>query len=231
MMIKRRITYFFIFLTAIFSTAYSTELNFAEEEFELAWQNPNYTQIQLADVDVNQKLLLYYETQVPVNFTRQLLWDMETKKAWDPKTYISYVVKEGKSWGRQILDNGDEFFVRSSLQKQWLDDTVYEEVFEKVYINNKEQKITFLGTLQLFDDNGNLMEIDHQQPLFHVQHGVGGDEENPINLWRIVLLTEGEDQDLLNRFKELDDPTRLPGFIEIYIKKDMQIPLAHLSLY
>lgn len=228
MTIKHKTIYFFIFfLTAFSIQAYAKELNFAEELFELAWQNPAYTQIQLADVDVNQRLLSYYETPVSVNFTQQLLWDMETKKAWDPKTYISYVVKDAKSWGKKSLPNGNEVFSRSSLQKQWLNDTAYEEVFEIVYINHNEQKITFVGTTLLLDETGNQFKIHSQQPLFHVQHAVGGDENNPINLWRIVHLTEGKSQELLDRFKELDDPTRLPGFIEIYINNDMQIPLKH----
>lgn len=227
MVLKYKLANFFIFTILMCALGDCAELNFAEEEFELAWQNPAYTQIELAHVDINQRLTSYYESPVPVNFTRKLLWDMETKKAWDPKTYIAYVVKDGRSWGKEILENGDEIFVRSSLQKQWLNESVYEEVFEVVYINQLQQKITFLGTTQLLDDRGNQLEIHNAQPLFHVQHAVGGDENNPVNLWRIVHLTESKNQDLIDRLKSLDDQTRLPGFIEIYINNDMQIPLKH----
>ena len=201
-------------------------MNYAEEEFEQAWNNPDYTQIKLANVDINETLVKHYETPVPVNFTRQMLWDMETKKAWDPKTYISYVVRDGKSWGKESLKNGDEVFVRSSHQKQWLNGEVYENVFEKVYLNHRDQRVTFLGTQNLKDSSGECLHIENHQPLFHVQHSVEGEENNPINVWRVVHLTEGKDQKLLEHFKKLKDPTVLPGFVAIYIEKDLQTPLS-----
>ncbi len=204
-----------------------TFMNWAEEEFERAWNQPAYTQIKLDDVDINQTLDKYYETSAPVNFTRKQLWDMETKKAWDPKTYISYVVKDGKSWGREYLENGDEIFVRSSQQKQWLNGEVYEEVFEKVYLNHKEQRATFLGSQSLKSSSGECLQLKNQQPLFYVQHSVEGEENNPINVWRIVHLTEGKDQKLLKRFEQFKDPKELPGFVEIYIEKDLHISLSH----
>jgi len=202
-------------------------MNYAEEIFEQAWNNPEYTQIELDDIDINKTLSKYYETLIPVNFTRQMLWDMETKKAWDPKTYIPYVVSDGKSWGREILTNGDEAFVRSSQQKQWLNGAVYEEVFEEVYLNHKDQRVTFIGTQNLKDSSGKWLYLKNQQPLFHVQHSVEGEENSPINVWRIVHLTARKDQKLIEHFKNLKDPTVLPGFVEIYIEKDLQTPLSH----
>lgn len=227
--ISYKIIYIFSFLLLFFcsSGGYAANMSSAEAEFERAWNNPAYTQIRLDDVDINETLIRYYKTAIPVNFTRQMLWDVETKKAWDPKTYIPYVVKEGKSWGRKELKNGDEVFVRSSLQKQWLDGEVYEEVFEKVYLNHKEQRATFLGTQNLKDSKGTYLQIKNNQPLFHVQHSVEGKENNPINVWRIVHLTEAKDQKLIEHFKDLKDPTVLPGYVEIYITKDLQIPLTH----
>lgn len=197
-----------------------------EKEFEKAWYNPAYTQIRLDDVDINEILQTFYETSTPVQFTRKMLWDVETKKAWDPKTYISYVVRDGKSWGREILKNGDEMFVRSSQQKQWLNAEVYEEVFEKVYLNHKEQRATFLGTKKLKDSAGMDLKIKNQQPIFHVQHSVEGSENKPLNVWRIVHLTKGKDQKLIDHFKTINDPTKLPGYVRIYIEKDLQIQIA-----
>lgn len=219
---------FSFFLFVLYAAAgYAAHINYAEEIFEQAWNNPAYTQIKLDDVDINETLIRYYETPIPVNFTRQMLWDIETKKAWDPKTYISYVVRDGKSWERKILENGDEVFVRSSQQKQWLNGEVYEEVFEEVYLNHKAQRATFLGTQNLKDSSGDYLHLKNHQPLFHVQHSVEGKENNPINVWRIVHLTEGKDQKLIEHFKKLKDSTVLPGFVEIYIEKDLQIPLSH----
>lgn len=47
----------------------------------------NYTQIELNDVDVN-KTLLNYKMNKPLIFTRSMMWEMETKKAWNPGNYI-----------------------------------------------------------------------------------------------------------------------------------------------
>lgn len=217
---------FTVFLLITYSSiGYAVNTSWAEDEFERAWNNPAYTQIKLNDVDINETLARYYETPTPLHFTRKMLWDVETKKAWDPKTYIAYVVRDGKSWGREILKNGDEVFVRSSQQKQWLNREVYEEVFEKVYLNHKEQRATFIGTQSLTDDLGKCLQLKNHQPIFHVQHSVEGEENHPINVWRIVHLTEGKDQKLIDHFKKLNDPTKVPGFVEIYIEKDLQIPL------
>lgn len=225
---SHKTTYILSFLLLIlYSSAAMANMNYAEDVFEKAWNNPAYTQIKLDDVDINATLTRYYETPISVNFTRKMLWDMETKKAWDPKTYIPYVVRDGKSWGRKILENGDEVFVRSSEQKQWLNGEVYEEVFEEVYLNHKDQKATFLGTQNLKDSSGKYLYLKNHQPIFHVQHSVEGEETNPINVWRIVHLTEGKDQKLIEHFKKLENPTVLPGFVEIYIEKDLQIHLSH----
>src|SRR5438445_1643442 len=141
----------------------------AENEFEKCWNNPEYTQVILNDVDVN-KTLSFYITNKPLHFTIAMLWDMEKKKAWNPGNYIPYVVREGsaESWGKKSCPmTGGETFVRKSHQKQWLNPKVYEEVYEEVYVNEKEQLITFIGTKKLPDRTN---ELKPQQPLFHVQH-------------------------------------------------------------
>ncbi|MFA6915504.1 MAG: hypothetical protein WC222_03845 [Parachlamydiales bacterium] len=202
-------------------------MNYAEEEFEQAWNNPANTQIKLGDVDINDVLAKYYETPIPVNFTREMLWDMGAKKAWDPKIYIPYAVRAGKSWGKKILENGDEVFFRSSEQNKWLNKELYDEIFEEVYLNHKDQIATFLGRQDLVDESGKTIHTENHQPLFHVQQSVEGEESNPINVWRIVHLTDGKDLKLIQLFKKLENPTALPGYAEIYIKKDLKVPLLH----
>ncbi len=225
--IIHKIIYIFSFLLYA-STGYAANKSSAEEEFEKAWNNPAYTQIKLDDIDVNETLVKYYTTSTPVNFTRTMLWNMETKKAWDPKTYIPYVVRDGKSWGKETLGNGDETFVRSSQQKEWLNEKVYEPVFEEVYLNHQEQKATFLGRQTLNDACGNCLEVKNHQPLFHVQHAVGGAEDHPTNVWRIVFLTNEKDQRLIEHFKKLNTPTTLPGFVIIYIEQDLGTSISHI---
>ncbi len=198
----------------------------AQREFESCWRNLNYTPIELDDVDVN-KTLLHYVSEKPIHFTQQMLWDMEKKKAWNPGEYIPYVIRAGsaKAWNKHTdLNNGDEIFVRMSDQKQWTHPDIYETVYEEVYVNESEQLVTFLGVKIL---PGVSTELNPQQPLFHVQHGVGGTEDNPINTWRIVHLTKIKGEQLISHFKKMNNTTHLPGFILSYIEKDLHIPIRH----
>ncbi|OGT69054.1 MAG: hypothetical protein A3J38_09715 [Gammaproteobacteria bacterium RIFCSPHIGHO2_12_FULL_45_9] len=198
----------------------------AEQAFNDCWLNPEYTQIELDNVDVNA-LLPFYHTNKPVQFTGTMLWDMETKKAWNPGKYIPYVVKKdsARSWGKHTCPlMGGDIFVRSSLQKQWLNPDIYEEVYEEVYVNPHKKLITFLGTISLPEMSHTLSP---KQPLFHVQHGVAGSETHPINTWCIVHLTQKNDPILIQHFKNLNQPNTLPGFITEYIEKDLQIAIQH----
>lgn len=207
-------------LTIIFALFVSfVHANDSEVEFEKAWNNPMFTQIKLEDIAVNERLNQHYETSIPLSFTREMLWDVEVKKARNPMTYISYVVKEGNAWGQKILNNGDETFVRWSMQRQWLNRDIYEAVFEEVYLNHKEQKATFLGRKSLGGDLG--------QPLFHVQHSLIGGENNPLNVWRIVHLTKEYDQSLADYFQRFNDSKLLPGYVEKYITNDLNITFFH----
>jgi hypothetical protein len=117
-----------------------------------------------------------------------MIWDMETKKAWDPLTYIPYVVSQARSWGRTTLCDGTTRFCRSSLQRGWI---TSEEgrVLEDVFVSDAKQTIYFLGRPRMVEESGNTLVASPFQPLFHVRHAVGGSEQAPLNLWSIVLLT------------------------------------------
>jgi hypothetical protein len=111
----------------------------AQKEFDEAWQNPDYTQIELDPVDVNGVLEKHYSINEPLHFTKRMLWDMETKKAWDPRTYIPHVVREGRSWDRKTLKNGEECFMRSTQQLAWMTDA-YGQVLEEVFLQSQRAK-------------------------------------------------------------------------------------------
>jgi len=64
----------------------------AEREYNDAWSAPSSTRFELPPVDVNKVLKERYRVSPGVTLTRAMIWDMETKKAWDPLTYIPYVV-------------------------------------------------------------------------------------------------------------------------------------------
>jgi hypothetical protein len=196
-------------------------------EFETAWQNPMHTRVALPAVDVNSVLASKYESSAPVKITRDMVWDMELKKAWDPATFIPYVVSEGKSWGRRRLHDGSEHFFRSSEQLGW----IVEErgtVLEEVFIGHTAQRILFLGR-DSFEGDGKVLKASNFQPLFHVEHAAGGSADEPLNLWRIVVLTKGRDERYAEPFKEMARKGLLPGFLEIYIERQFQCNLKRRS--
>ena len=202
-----------------------------EEEFERAWADPSNTRIELPPVDINLVLARYYRTSEPLRFTRTMLWAMEVKKAFRPDLYIPSVVAEGSSqyWQRQGSTIGAESFVRCSRQRLWLEPSEYGLVLEQVFLNRAKQSATFIGAAELLDRDGNLLRAGQGQPLFHVQHSVDGSELQPLNLWRIVYLTENPRQELIDRFA-IEKQVWLREFVEIYIRQDLKIQLQRRDL-
>ncbi len=203
-----------------------TRLNH-EEEFERAWANPANTRIELPPVDINTVLARHYLTNKPLRFTGDMLWDMEVKKAYRPDLYIPSVVTAGSSryWLRQAAADGAESFVRCSLQRLWLKPSERGLVLEQVFLNPERQSATFIGASDLVDRDGNLLRAGEGQPLFHVEHAVDGSELRPLNLWRIVYLTDRPRRKLIERFTLVKEAW-LREFIEIYIRRDLKIDLT-----
>src|SRR6266478_1007949 len=56
----------------------------AEREYNDAWSAPSSTRFELPPVDVNKVLKERYRVSPEQTLTRAMIWDMETKKAWDP---------------------------------------------------------------------------------------------------------------------------------------------------
>ena len=125
-------------------SATAADFRGALEEFEAAWENPNHTRFTLPAVQVNSVLAEKYTTSSPIRLTRHMVWDMEQQKAWDPATFIPYVVSEGKSWGRHRLRDGSERFFRSSEQLGWITEE-RGTVLEEVLVDHAGQRILFLG--------------------------------------------------------------------------------------
>ena len=198
----------------------------ALKEFEGAWNNPRFTQIELPAVQVNRVLKEKYTAVPAVNLSRSMVWDMETKKAWDPLTYIPYVVSEGGSWGRHRLAGEIERWSRSSIQGSWLN-VGRGRVLEDVFVDHVRQKVLFMGRAQLLREDAPI-QADAYQPLFHVEHAAGGTETDPLNLWRIVILTEQKDERYRAPFDEMVRQGTLPGFLEIYIERELHVKLTRI---
>jgi hypothetical protein len=196
----------------------------AEQEFETAWRDPKHTQFTLPDLDVNKVLGERYVVDPPLAFTRTMLWDMELKKSWDPATYIPYVVSTGHSWRRHNLEPGCERFFRSSMQVGWIRPD-RGQILEDVFINRNDQRIFFLGRREMTNEAGQRIYASDYQPLFHVEHAAAGSEEAPRNVWRIVVLTEQNDPRYTEPFKQMVAEGWLPGFLEVYIARDLKVAL------
>jgi hypothetical protein len=196
----------------------------ARREYEQAWNNPAHTRFELPAVNVNKVLRDRYEMDPHRRLTRTMIWDMETKKAWDPLSFIPYVVSEGGSWGRHSLDDGSSRFCRASMQKGWIRPDSG-RILEDVYVSDAEQAIFFLGRERMIAADGSELRASESQPVFHVFHGVGGTEDEPLNLWSIVLLTQHNEPRYEEPFKQMVQAGLLPGFIEIYIERNLGVTL------
>jgi hypothetical protein len=198
-----------------------------ETEFARAWDIPGHTRYQLPDININQMIAARYTTAAPLTFTRGMLWDMEARKAASPGSYIPSVVQAGsdRSWNRHDGDSG-EYLDRCSMQRLWLNPQRYELILERAFLNHREQKVTFLGVAELPGPDRTLLRAGTGQPLFHVEHSVGGTNTRPLNRWRVVHLTEAVDEQLTAVFEHMAGSHWLAEHTEIYTRDTLGIQLT-----
>lgn len=193
-------------------------------EFERCWSDPNATRFELPVIGVNETLAKHYVMSPSINLTRSMVWDMECKKALDPPTYVPYVISQAGVFARRQLADGCDQFVRWSIQKAWLREQ-RGRVIESIFIDHSSQKIVFLGIAEAESEDGQTITAADYQPLVHVEHAAGGSEHDPYNLWRIVFLTDGHDERYTQPFEKMASTGFLPGYLEIYITKDLNVDL------
>ena len=121
------------------------------------------------------------------------------------------------------MENGEECFLRASQQRAWLADA-YGQVLEEVYLSPREQRILFLGRAEFLRDDGPPLQAGRHQPLFHVQHAVGGTDLDPLNLWRIVHLTTEKEDALMKRQWGYAEVLR--EFFAIHVERDLRVKLS-----
>lgn len=199
----------------------------AHGEFERCWSDPNATRFELPVIGVNEMLSKRYVMRPQTNLTRSMIWDMECKKALDPSTYVPYVISEAGLLGRRQLSDCCDHFIRWSTQKAWLSEQ-RGRVIESIFIDHSSQRIVFLGISETRSEDGQTIAAADYQPLVHVEHAVGGSEDNPYNLWRIVFLTESQDERYTQPFEGMATAGFLPGYLEIYIRKDLNVELMQI---
>ncbi|MFG2003876.1 hypothetical protein ACGFNU_32435 [Spirillospora sp. NPDC048911] len=196
-----------------------------QSEFAKAWDDPGNTRFELPPINVNRVLAERYETSEPLTFTRTMLWDNEVRKAWHPDLYLPHVVRQGSAATWNAAD-GRTTFDRCSMQRRWLDQDDFGLVLEQVHLDVERQVATFIGAAELPGPDSVTLQAGTKQPLFHVEHAVGGDENEPVNLWRIVHLTDEPDERIAKVFSGRTYGGGLPSFIEVYIRSDLNIQLT-----
>jgi hypothetical protein len=125
-------------------------------EFAAAWADPGNTRFELPPADINKLLADRYTISSPVAFTRDMLWDVELRKARQPDRYIPGVVRVGsaRTWDQRNLATSTESFARASQQRLWPHPDEYGLVLEQTHLDHQAQKATFIGTAELAGPDG-----------------------------------------------------------------------------
>lgn len=110
-----------------------------------------------------------------------------------------------------------------SDQRLWLDPPTYGTVIEHTRVDHDRQRVTFVGAEEFTTPDGRTLKAGTGQPIFHVEHSVGGSEQQPLNRWRIVHLTTEEDPAMLALFENMGRDPYLPVFVEVHIREVLGI--------
>jgi hypothetical protein len=200
-------------------------------ELERAWAAEGTTTAELPPVAVNRVIREHYEVRPEAAFTATSLWDMEVRKAKSPDKYLPNVVKPGSLQRFPSVRRGQfEDFTRISEQRLWLDQASFGVVIEHVRLDHHNRCAFFIGAERYRTPDGRTVEAGTGQPIFHVEHGVAGAEEEPLNLWRIVHLTKRHDPALAACFEEMGGGPYLRDFNEVYLREDLNRTVRRLPL-
>lgn len=209
----------FVYVIAISNMASSVSAIASQDalaEYEAAYSNPAYVNLELPANDINLTLSMQKEERYKdTRLSATQVWDAEERKAWDPKSYIPHAVLESKSFDKGIGAQGEKTFMRTSRQKSWLNPNMTADVLEEVHVYDSLKKVIFLGRPVITATEGTV-----KQALFHVEHSVGGTEESPTNLWRIAFLTD--DQAYTQKLSEMlaaVPKDTIPMFVRQYLDR------------
>ncbi|GHH54161.1 hypothetical protein [Lentzea cavernae] len=197
-----------------------------EAVFEQAWSAPGTTTADLPPVRVNEVLRERYRVTPPFEYTGALLWDMEVRKAKAPSTFIPGVVLPGAEKFPSSWRGRTEQFTRVSEQRLWADPLRTARIIEHVRLDHDSRRAFFVGAERFEAPDGRVFTAGDGQPVFHVEHSVGGAEADPLNLWRIVVLTGERDPALAAVFDEMAGDRYLREFVEVHLREVLGRDLA-----
>ncbi|MGI5501387.1 hypothetical protein [Lentzea sp. CA-135723] len=190
-----------------------------EAVFEQAWAQPGNTVADLPAVRVNEVLRERYRVTPPFAYTGTQLWDMEVRKAKAPDVFIPTVVLPGAEKFPSVWHGQVEEFTRVSEQRLWAHPGRTARIIEHVRLDHERRRAFFVGDERFEAPDGRVFTAGTGQPIFHVEHSVGGTETDPLNLWKIVNLTDEVDPDLVAAFDRMAKDPYLRVFVEVHLRE------------
>ncbi|KAL2207104.1 hypothetical protein CC79DRAFT_1367990 [Sarocladium strictum] len=192
------------------------------EVFDAAFADPRHTSSIHPDQNVNEIIRERYSTDGTLALTKTQLWDMKVQKARNPAKYLRPLIRPGSLKVFNVTHEGNiEFFTRVTVQRTWPRPNEFTTVIEQIRVDPDKQEVLFIGIPAATGPDGEKYVSGVDQPLFHVEHAAKGTEDEPIDTWRIVLLTDGNDEQLLQNVNmpTLDPHLRL--YSEIFIRETL----------
>ena len=182
-----------------------------QQAFEDAWNAPTATRFIAPTIDVNAALA---NEGSPWRMTQRMAWDAEVRKAMAPHHALPEQFATSHMWGRTTVD-GRTTFIRASEQRAW-DGADVVLVLEAILIDDNHRRMWFQGLPQAVSEDGTVLHANEQQPLFHVEHSVGGTPDTPLLSWRIVHDTIAPDASVVARLQDLN-PHAVPAYVTAYL--------------
>lgn len=167
--------------------------NSAASEFEAAMKNFAEQSIITCPYTINP---IKNSEQVIGDISFEEAWALEINKAKHVHEYLDSITFSMIIPGTERKTSYGQAFNRISIQPAWLDGRLA-IVKEEVHIFENEHRIVFYGRPVNLEEAKKHMGryFDNQLiraniPLFHVEHGLQGTAENPINTWRMVFVDQ-----------------------------------------
>lgn len=190
--------------------------------FDAAFVDAKHTTSIHPDQNINEIIRERYDTDGALNVTLSQLREMRAQKARNPAKYLRPLMRPGGLKVFNITNEGRvTFFTRVTVQRTWPRPNDFTTVIEQIRVDPDKDEAIFIGIAEATGPDGEKYVSGVDQPLFYVEHAGKGTEDEPIDTWRIVLLTDGKDEQLLQNVNmpTLDPCLRL--YSEIFIRETL----------